>query len=71
MKNIHTKLNIILLEYVIARKRYYNQKLLKNYSLKKLIKESLNRKELPILKYVIVQQFPEHKEFLFKFLLLQ
>lgn len=66
-----SKVNKILFEYVLEKEAYYREKLSNNCSLKDIIQESMKQQDLPILKCLIMQEFPQHREFLFKHLVIQ
>lgn len=65
------KVNNILANYVLEKEAYYRKKLYLNCSLKDIIQESMQQQDLPILKCLIIQEFPQYREFLFKHLILQ
>ncbi len=64
------KVDRILVEYVIEREKYYRKKLYIT-PLKDIIQESMMQEDLPILKCLIIQEFPQYRDFLFKHLILQ
>lgn len=66
-----SKIDKIFIEYVLKREDYYRKKLCINSPLKDIIQESMMREDLPILKCLIIQEFPQHRDFLFKHLIIQ
>lgn len=66
MINSQGKLWNILYEYVLDRTQYYRQQFASPViSPKKIIQESYQNNELPIVKILIENEFPEHKDYLY------
>ena len=71
MKRSKAAVNKILLEYLVDRQEYYRKKISNKHPLKDIIQETLDAKEFPILVNLVLQEFPEHKDKILKYLLLQ
>jgi hypothetical protein len=69
--SVSGKVKKILAEYVLEKETYYRKKLNSKYPLKDIIQESMKQQDLPILKCLIMQEFPQYREFLFKHLVIQ
>jgi hypothetical protein len=63
--------NKILAEYFNTRVAYYREKLSSDCSLQDIIQESVNAKDSDILQYIVLNEFPQHKSTLFKYLIIQ
>jgi hypothetical protein len=61
----------VLLEYLVDRQEYYRKKIYDKQPLKDIIQETVNIKEFPILVHLVLKEFPEHKDKILKYLLLQ
>ncbi|HYD89934.1 MAG TPA: hypothetical protein VEA37_00425 [Flavobacterium sp.] len=61
----------VLLEYLVDRQEYYRKKIHDKQPLKDIIQETVNVKELPILVHLVLKEFPEHKDKILKYLLIQ
>jgi len=70
MRRPRTKVDTLLIDYVANREKYYRFQL-QRYLLKDIIQESEIAQDLPILKHLIIKEFPKHKDLLFKYLMLQ
>ncbi len=66
-----SKVDKLLIDYIQEREDYYRQKLYINSPLKDIIQESMMQEDLPILKCIILAEFPKHRDFLFKYLMIQ
>lgn len=71
MKRSRDAVNQILIEYVVSRQEYYRKKITNKQPLKDIVQETLDVNELPILVHLILQEFPDHKDKILKYLLLQ
>jgi hypothetical protein len=70
-KRSSDKINKILLEYVDSRIAYYRKKIKSGCTLKDIIQESLRLNEFSMLVELVRQEFPEHKDVILKYLMLQ
>ena len=70
-RKVLSKVDKLLFEYILEREEYYRKKLYTNCPLKDIIQESMTQQDLPILKCLIIQEFPNHRDFLFKHLIIQ
>lgn len=65
------KVHKLLTEYLLGRENYYRCKLHSTSSLQNIIKISFTHRDLPILERLILREFPQYKEQLYKYLIIQ
>jgi hypothetical protein len=70
-RRVLNKVDKLLVEYLDKRFEYYRQKLVTNRSLNDIIRESVSYNDLPILRHLIIEEFPQYQTHLFKYLIIQ